>query len=84
MDHQEALQRKLDRIYDKLNALNAVARKETWVTSRELQRVTGWDYNKVERMRYNGLVRWKKKSTKANLFLLESISPALYDKKSLP
>ena len=61
----------LTRIDKKLTAL--LNQKETWVTAQEITRLTGWDGNGLRRARERNYLRYKQKTAKSFVYLLESL-----------
>lgn len=68
------LKRELERINSKLNTLLAEAKKETWLKSYDIMKLTVWsDSEKLRRAKNCGYVEQKKDKKLGIVYKLESI-----------
>lgn len=73
------LKQQFELINKKLNSMSAGLRKETWVASVWVSKLTDWNYRDLELARRHNLIEYKKEGT-GYLYLLESI-PEQFIKK---
>lgn len=56
----QRLETRLDRMERLLKALVKESTRKTWVKAADVFRITGWDKEKLRRMRAHGVIKWKK------------------------
>lgn len=74
------LKQQFERINEKLNALAAGQRKETWVPVNWVTDLTGWDKEKLRQARQNKIIEFKDSPGGGYLYKLESI-PEIFIKQ---
>lgn len=74
------LKQQFERINEKLNALAAGLRKETWVSASWVSGITGWNFRKLAQAREQKIVEFKSNEKGGYLYKLESI-PELFIKQ---
>lgn len=78
----ETLERKIDRINEKISTLLKKEDKEkiTWVKVSVITGLTGWDHEKMRQARENGYVKFKTENGKF-WYALESLSSVWFNHK---
>jgi hypothetical protein len=74
------IKREFERINQKLTALLTKEKKETWVKSTEIIKLTGWDKERMRQARENGYVKVKR-DKKGIFYSLESL-PEIFIKNA--
>ncbi len=63
----------IKRLERKLDQALKNTRKETWVGATVITELTGWDHQKMRRMRDQGVIKFKKLQDHKLIYLLESL-----------
>lgn len=67
------IQAQFDSIQKKLNKLLAASKKETWVRTRWIQDITGWDGKQIEAARQQNIIEHRRNAEGRYEYKIESL-----------
>lgn len=82
-DQIKALEKKIDRLNEKLTVLLNKPTKKTWVKVSIVSSLTGWDFRAMAKARDNGLIEYRKDESGIFTYALESIPEIFIKSKTL-